>query len=68
MRNYNRKFIRDEDDMVVTVDEWLNDCKDKGFSNWDGSGYWIKDGYVCDTDEVFSSEPEDATHVVWYNK
>ena len=68
MREYKRKFEAKEDDMFVTVREWLDECKNIGFFNSDGHGRWVKDGYINDHDEVFSSEPQDATHVIWYNK
>ena len=55
-----------EDTHLMTVEEWLT-AKNVEFGNYDGSGYWVKDGKESD-DEVFSSEPEDATHVAWYNK
>lgn len=67
-REYNMELLISDDDMVVTVDEWVNNLKNNGYSECDGDGYWVKDGYVCREDEVFSSEPEDATHVIWYNK
>jgi hypothetical protein len=38
-----------------------------GFSNYDGSGYWVKDGKKS-RDEIFSTPRLDATHIVWYNK
>ena len=38
-----------------------------GFSNNDGSGYWVKDGKKSN-DEIFSTPRLDATHVIWYNK
>lgn len=59
--------IVDADDDVMTVKDWLNAVDDGCFSNNDGCGYWVKDGLACG-DEVFSSAPLDATHVVWYNK
>lgn len=68
MRNYNEKLIEDIDNDIYTVDEWLKNVKNICCCNYDGSGYWIKDGFICEEDEVFSSEPLDATHVIWYNK
>lgn len=63
-----REYIHDIDpeyDWVYTVDEWFA-MQGNWSSDW-GNGYWAKDGKVC-RDEVYSSKPEDATHVVWYNK
>lgn len=64
MRNYTGTLH--EDDHIMPLEEW-NEAKNVSFGNYDGSGYWVKYGKRCE-DEVFSSEPEDATHVVWYNK
>ena len=66
-RIYSAKLDDDEFGDLFTVNEWLSEVKNIWCSNYDGSGYWVKDGYVSN-DEVFSSEPEDATHVIWYNK
>jgi hypothetical protein len=55
-RNYNRAHNPDP--------EWDEDV---WIGNDDGSGYWMKDGMIC-KDEVFPSEQEDATHVIWYSK
>ena len=59
--------IDEAEDHIMTVKEWLSSVKEGYFGNYDGYGYWMKDGLAC-RDEVFSSEPLDATHVVWYNK
>jgi len=67
-RNYNRKHNPDPEwDDVYTLEAWLQ-AKNVYIGNDDGNGYWMKDGMICDKDEVFSSEPEDSTHVVWYSK
>jgi hypothetical protein len=55
------------DDHIMTVEEWQNAVEDGYFENEDGSGYWVKNNLAC-RDEVFNSEPLDATHMVWYNK
>lgn len=66
MRNYNNEI--DEYGDVYTLSDFI-DCVNDGYiGNYDGSGYWCKDGLYSHDDEVFSSEPEDATHVVWFNK
>lgn len=51
---------------IMTVDEWAK-LKNVVYGNYDGSGYWVKDGMESQ-DEVFSTPQEDATHVAWYNK
>ncbi len=52
---------------IFTVKEWEEAVEEGWFGDYDGSGYWVKDGKECG-DEVFSSPPLDATHVAWYNK
>ena len=57
----------DVEDDVMSVEDWEAAVDDGFFHNEDGSGYWVKNGLAC-RNEVFSSEPLDATHMVWYNK
>lgn len=64
-RVYNKELYDDDD--VMTIEEWRDAVNDGCFCNYDGNGYWVKDGMAC-RDEVFNSKPLDATHVVWYNK
>jgi hypothetical protein len=52
---------------VFTVEEWESSVNEGFFIDYDGSGYWVKDG-KSSRDEVFSTPPLDATHVAWYNK
>lgn len=52
---------------IYTVEEWEQAIKEGAFCNYDGNGYWVKDGLES-RDEVFSTPKLDATHVVWYNK
>lgn len=53
---------------VMTAEEWNKAVEDGWFNNYDGSGYWVKDGKECMDAEVFNSPQLDATHVAWYNK
>lgn len=67
-RNYNRKHKPDPKwDDIYTLEEWL-EAKNVYIDNDVGCGYWMKNDMICDKDEVFSSDPEDATHVMWYSK
>ena len=52
---------------VFTVKDWESAVDEGDFVNYDGSGYWVKDGKES-RDEVFSTPSLDATHVAWYNK
>lgn len=66
----NRKYtqpVDKYDDEIYSVKDWLDSVRDGCFNNFDGSGYWVKDG-MKSRDEVFSTPVLDATHVVWYNK
>lgn len=64
---YTRKMLIDPEDDIMTVDEWNEAVKDGWFTNYDGFGYWCKNGFQSD-DEVFSTPQLDATHVIWFNK
>lgn len=52
---------------LMTVKDWQKAVDAGCFGNFDGSGYWVKDGKES-RDEVFSTPQLDATHVAWYNK
>ena len=65
VRVYDRELELDDD--IMTVKDWQDAVEAGYFINEDSSGYWVKDGLAC-RDEVFNSEPLDATHMVWYNK
>ena len=51
---------------LMTIDEWF---KSRGFLFLpsDGFGCWVKDGMESKDENVWD-EPQDATHVAWYNK
>lgn len=48
---------------LIPLEKWK---KDPHHPN-DGFGCWVKDGWVSD-DSVFSTEAEDATHILWFNQ
>ena len=61
----------DEDD-VYTVKEFKEFCKDGAFIDYDGFGYPVKDKMADPSIWIKPSKlgmiPEDATHIVWYNR
>lgn len=65
MRQYKYR-INDCGDLF-TAEQWENEVKNQICYNDHGQGYWVKDNLESE-DEVFSSERQDATHVIWYNK
>lgn len=66
-REYIKEIIQDEDTEIYPVSIW-NELVQLGMiGNYDGCGYWMKDGKTS-RDEVFCTPPFDATHVVWYAK
>ena len=67
--NYNVPIPEDAD--VMTKEDFIYQVKDVGlFTEWDGSGYPARDGKMDRNGGVFplSRIPDDATHVVWFNK
>lgn len=66
-RQYVKDITKQDYGDLMTAEDW-NQAVDEGyFTNWDGSGYWVKDGLESG-DEVFGTPQLDATHVMWYNK
>ena len=61
----------DEDD-VYTVEEFLEFVRDNCFIDDDGYGHPVKDKKADDSIDIWPSRvdeiPEDATHIVWYNR
>jgi hypothetical protein len=57
---------------LMTVKEYLSNVKCGGFIDYDGFGQPAKDGKMADVAISPSSGsfdiPEDATHIVWYNR
>ncbi len=62
----SRGMVTNKDD-VYTIEQWKDSVDDGMLTDDDGTGYWVKDGYSS-SDEVFSTDQLDATHVVWFNK
>jgi len=66
-RVYGSNGIITNKDDVYTIEEWEDSINNCDITIDDGYGYWVKDGYKSN-DEVFSTEPRGATHVIWFNK
>lgn len=65
-RVYNRP-VPDYGDLM-TIDEWNESVSFGGFIEHDGHGYFVKDNMSTYEGDIFEDEPEDATHVIWFNK
>ena len=67
--NYGSEL--DEDD-VYTIKEFKQSCESGAFIDYDGFGYPIKDKLADNKIIIRPSQlediPNDATHIVWYNK
>lgn len=61
----------DEDD-VYTVEEFVAQCKSGAFIDYDGFGWPVKvdmaDKDICVYPSRLESIPQDATHIVWFNR
>lgn len=64
-RVYDRELPNYGD--LMTIEEWKDAVEEGYIMDDDGSGNWVKDGMMSRFDP-FSSEQEDATHVMWFNK
>lgn len=57
---------------VLTIEEYLKECKMGMIIDYDGFGNPVKEG-KCSRVNVYPSRkgkdiPKDATHVIWYNR
>jgi hypothetical protein len=53
---------------VMTAEEWEGSVECGAFIPSDGTGFWCKSETEESTVNSFSTKPEWATHVSWYNK
>ena len=64
--------VPDDEDDVYTVEEFKQYIADNIFIDYDGHGYPVKDGLADKSIMIFPSRansiPNDATHIVWYNR
>ena len=62
----------DGEDDVYTVDEFRERCKDGSLIDYDGFGHPVKDGKQDRSVNVYPSGldaiPDDATHIIWFNR
>ena len=53
---------------LMTIEDWKESVSDGGFIEDDGHGYFAKGNMYTYEGDIFCNEPEDATHVIWFNK
>lgn len=57
---------------VMTVEDFKSAVERRAFTDYDGSGCPVKDGKMDWQYTIYPSTmeviPEDATHIVWFNK
>ncbi len=63
-RTYYKEIVGAD---IFTLPEWRHAVRSGLITELDGIGRWCRDGKESE-DEVFESDPLDATHVSWYNK
>ena len=61
----------EEDDHLLTAQEWLDEVKHGSFIDYDGYGY-LSNGTSKSSDTISPSKaeelPSDVTHIVWINR
>ncbi len=62
----------DNEDDVYTIKEFKLFCKNGRFIDYDGFGYPVKDKLADESIDIKPSKlkliPDDATHIIWYNR
>jgi len=62
----------EDEDEVYTVQEFKELVENGALIDYDGYGYAVKNGKANPNIQIWPSEiediPEDATHIVWYNR
>lgn len=66
VRAYDKKPDNDPEypDEIYEIKDW-DEMKWQMYDQ--GRGYWMKDGLISN-DDVDTTKPEDATHVIWHSK
>ncbi len=61
----------DPEDHLLTVEEWKEDVRTGMFIDYDGYGHPVRNDMVAN-DVIYPSQadsvPDDATHIVWFNR
>lgn len=65
MRQYNEDIPKYGDLMTLQDFQEAVDCG--MFTDYDGHGYYVKDNKMSRSN-VWNEKPEDATHVMWFNR
>lgn len=68
---YNRPLSEYNFGDLFTVDEFRNMCKMGAFIDYDGYGHPVRDNLVNNDEAVVPSKmniPDDATHIIWFNR
>ena len=71
--NYTRSLIIDDYSDLMTVKEYLICITTGMFTDYDGYGYAVKDCHIDESKSIFPSSgidniPNDATHIIWFNR
>lgn len=58
---------------IMSLEDFVDNCNEGGFIDYDGSGSYIKDGKesnitILPSDVKHNSIRKDFTEIVWYNK
>lgn len=57
---------------LMTVQDFIENCKIGGFIDNDGCGHPVKDNMMNDDLIIYPSQrvliPKDATHIIWFNR
>ena len=58
--------------IIMTIDDFKDKVENMVFCDYDGLGYPMKDGKMCNSIIIRPSRlfeiPDDATHIAWYNR
>jgi hypothetical protein len=70
---YIRPLLTWERDCIMSVQEFRDAVKQGAFVDYDGFGHPMKDDKTDGSVYIYPSDhldtiPDDATHIVWYNK
>lgn len=70
--NYTRSIVNSYGELM-TVKEYLINIAMGAFTDYDGYGYAVKDCHIDESKSIFPSSgidniPNDATHIIWFNR
>ena len=70
---YELKPIDNDEPHIMSIEDFISSCKDGSFIDYDGFGYYLKNGMETDikiypSDVKYNSIRKEFTKIIWFNR